>query len=178
MFSIGFIVLGVVMLFSLTILGTLALGGILAAPWVPLWQNDVRRLLTIAGAKPNELVYDLGAGDGRVIITAAKEYGCRARGFEIALLPYLVCRIRIWLAGVSQHVKLIYANFFTANLGDADIICAFLTPRAMEKLKTKFEKEVKPGCRILSYAFAIPGWEPDIVDKPNEKTTVIYRYTR
>lgn len=166
------------MLFALIILGTLALGGILAAPWVPLWQNDVRRLLTIAGAKQGELVYDLGAGDGRVIITAAKEYGCRAIGFEIALLPYLVCRTRIWLAGMSRQVKLKYANFFTADLSDADVICAFLTPRAMKKLKTKFEKEAKPGCKILSYAFAIPGWEPDLVDRPNEKTAVIYRYTR
>lgn len=164
--------------FIILILGTFALGGILAAPWVPLWNRDVKRLMDIAAVKKGEKLYDLGAGDGRIIILAAKEYGATAVGYEIATLPYFVGYIKILLLGLRGKARLKYRNFFHEDLSDADVICAFLTPAAMEKLKPKFEQETKPGCRIVSYAFHIPGWEPTKIDKPNKKTASIYLYQR
>jgi hypothetical protein len=79
------------------VLGTFALGGILAAPWVPLWQKDIRRMLKLANVKPGETVYDLGAGDGRIVIMAGKEFGAKAIGYEIAILPYLAARVKYYL---------------------------------------------------------------------------------
>lgn len=163
-------------IFLFLILGTFALGGIWAAPWVPLWKTDIRRMLKLAGVKPGELVYDLGAGDGRIIIIAGEEFGARAVGFEIAVLPYLLGYVKIWLKGLRPNVKLKYRNFFTADISAADVICFFLTPQAALKLKPKLELQAKPGCRIITYAFKIPGWTPQIIDKPDPKVTSIYLY--
>lgn len=160
------------------ILGTFALGGLLAAPWVPLWKKDVKRMLKLAEIRPGELIYDLGAGDGRILLLAAKDFGARAVGFEIAFLPYLLGCFKILVSGQRGKIKLKCRNFFAEDLSQADVICAFLTIRAMLKLKPKLEKEAKPGCRILSYAFKIPGWEPILADKPNQKTATIYIYKR
>jgi len=165
-------------LFLLLVLGTFALGGWLAAPWVPLWKKDIRRMMRIAKVKPGEIVYDLGAGDGRIVIIAAKEFDAQAIGFEIATLPYFLAYIKIWLKGLRSKIKLKYRNFFNEDLSRADVICVFLTPQAMKKLKPKFETETKPGCRIVSYAFSIPGWQPVETNKPNQKTTAIYLYQK
>lgn len=165
-------------LFLFIILGTFALGGISAAPWVPLWQKDSRRMLEVAGLKPGEELVDLGAGDARIVAIAAKDFGADAIGYEIAILPYFLGHIRILTKGLGGRAKLKYRNFFKQDLSSADVICAFLTPQAMKKLKPKFEKEVKPGARIVSYAFSVPGWQPTKIDKPSKKTTAIYLYQR
>ena len=162
----------------LVVLGTLAYGGISAAPWVPLWRGDVRRMLSIAGTKPGEEVYDLGAGDGRIVVIAASEFGAQATGFELAVLPYFLAQFIILLRGLRGRASMRYANFFNIHLGNADVICTFLTPGAMEKLKPKFEAELKPGSRVVSFAFHVPGWEPTKIDKPNKITTPIYLYER
>jgi tRNA A58 N-methylase Trm61 len=169
---IFFIVLLFLMVF------TFAWGGWSAAPWVPLWKKDIRRMLTLAKVKPGELVYDLGAGDGRMIIIAAKEFGAKAVGFEVACLPYFLAWVKISLLGLFGQARLVYKNFFLQDLSQADVIMVFLTPPAMEKLKPKFEKETKPSCRIVSYAFSIPGWQPTIKDKPDNKTGTVYVYQR
>lgn len=165
-------------LFLFIILGTLAYGGWSAAPWVPLWKKDIRRMMKLAKVSPKDIVYDLGAGDDRILIIAAKEFGAEAVGFEIATLPYLIAYIKIRLRGLKNKIQLKYRSFYNQNFFQADVICAFLTPQAMKKLKPKLEKETKSGCRIVSYAFKIPGWQPTIIDKPNKKTTAIYLYQR
>lgn len=167
LFFIPFILLG---------LGTFALGGILAAPWVPLWKKDIKRMLELAEVKPGEIVYDLGAGDGRIIIMAAKDFGAKAVGFEVAVLPFLWGYIKIKLLGLSRKAELRYNNFFNQDFGKADVICVFLTPEAMKKLKPKFQKEIKPNCRIVSYAFKIPDWKPSQISKAAKETSIyLYR---
>ncbi len=162
--------------FIILVLGTFALGGILAAPWVPLWKKDIRRMLELAEVKPGEIVYDLGAGDARILIMAAKDFKAKAVGFEVAVLPYLWGYIKIKLHGLSGQVTLKYRNFFREDFGEADVICAFLTPEAMRKLKPKFQKEIKPNCRVVSYAFHIPDWQPAKISKPKQETAVyLYR---
>jgi len=160
------------------ILGTFAYAGLSAAPWVPLWKKDVRRMLTLAKVKPGEMVYDLGAGDGRIIIMASQEFGAQSVGFEMSILPYCLAYIKILLSGLRGKTSLQYRNFFDQNFGQADVICTFLSPKAMEKLKPKFEAEAKPGCRIVSFAFHVPGWQARIIDQPNSKTTSVYLYQR
>lgn len=165
--------------FIVIIIGTFAYGGISAAPWVPLWKRDVQRMLELAEVKPGETLFDLGAGDGRIVIAAANKHGAKATGFEIATLPYFFGYIRILMSGAgAKGARLSYRNFFKQDFSEADVICAFLTPAAMAKLKPKFEKETKPGCRIVSYVFSVPDWEPTLVDKPDDKTASIYLYKR
>lgn len=173
--TIIFYILGIIFLITLI---TFALGGILAAPWLPLWKNDVKRMLKLSGVQKGEKLYDLGAGDGRIIIAAAKDYDAITVGYEIATLPYFIGYIKIILSGLSKKASLRYKNFFKEDLSQADVVCAFLTPPAMAKLKTKLEKELKPGARVVSYAFEIKGWQPKTVDKPSEKVTSIYLYQR
>ena len=160
------------------VLGTFALAGILAAPWVPLRKKDVRRMLRLAEVKPGEQVYDLGAGDGRILIIAAKEFGANSTGFEMSVLPYFVAYTKIKLLGLKSRIKLKYCDFYRQNLSQADVICTFLSSKAMEKLKTKIAREAKPGCRIVSYAFSIKGWQPKKTDKPDQKTATVYVYQR
>ena len=169
---------GIFILVMAVVLGTLAIAGISAAPWVPLWRKDIHRMMKIANVKPGDAVYDLGAGDGRMVVIAAQRYGADATGYEFAVLPYFLATTIIRLKGLRKKARIKYANFFKANLGEADVICTFLTPHAMKKLKPKFERELKPGARVVSYAFQIHGWEPTLVDKPNAKTTAIYFYQR
>ncbi|RJR31284.1 hypothetical protein C4569_02465 [Candidatus Parcubacteria bacterium] len=158
---------------------SLAYAGISAAPWVPLWKSDVRRMLKVARLKPGELLYDLGSGDGRMLIIAAREFKAKAVGYEISLLLYLISYIKIFLVNlrIENKIKINYSSFYSADLSQADVICAFLTPMAMKKLKNKFENELKPGCRIVSYAFSVPGWQAEIADKPNPKKSTVYLYT-
>ena len=171
-------VYNLLLLLLVIIFGSLAYAGISAAPWLPLWKKDVRRMLQLAQVQPGETVYDLGAGDARILIAAAQVFKAKAVGFECSLLPYFMGYINIILHGVTARVSLKYRNFFNQNLSHADVICTFLTPKAMEKLKSKLLDEAKPGCRIVSYAFALPGLEATTIDKPAEKITAIYLYQR
>lgn len=161
-----------------SVLGTFAYGGISAAPWVPLWKKDTKRMLELAQIKPGQKVVDLGAGDGRIIISAARDYGADATGYEFAILPYLWGLVRINLSGLRGQARLKYRNFFNQDLSYADVVCVFLTPAAMKKLKPKFDAELKPGTKILSYAFHLPGWQPVKTDKPNKNTMTIYLYQK
>jgi len=168
----------VLVTFLLLILGSFALAGLLAAPWVPLWKKDVKRMLELANVKPGETVFDLGAGDGRIMIIAAKEFGAKAVGFEIAFLPYFLAYIKIMLSGKKKNIKLQFKNFYHQDFSQADVICTFLSPQAMAKLKQKLQTQTKPGCRIVSYVFKIPDWQPTKIDKPSKNQATIYLYQR
>ncbi|MDD5109915.1 MAG: class I SAM-dependent methyltransferase [Patescibacteria group bacterium] len=163
-------------LIIIAVLGTFAWGGLLAAPWVPMPIRDVERLLGVAKPKAGEMLCDLGCGDGRLMVSAARQYGVQAVGYEVALLPYLLCWCRIWLYGRRRKIRVYYRNFFHQPLRNAKVVTLFLTPKAMPKLREKLEAELTLGSRVVSYAFSMPGWQPTIVDKPNPKRVAIYRY--
>lgn len=156
---------------------TFAYGAISAAPWVPLPHRDVQRLLDLANIKPGELVCDLGCGDGRLVVAAAKIYQARAIGFEIALIPYFIARVRILLAGVGDRVQVRYQNFWHVPLTPADIVICFLTPPAMTKLEAKTSAELKPTARLISYAFRLHNRTPRLVSKPKSTDAPIYLYS-
>lgn len=159
------------------IIVTFAWGGIQAAPWVPLWSDDVARMVRLSNLKSGELLYDLGAGDGRIISEAAKHPGVRAIGFEVALLPFVIGYCTLWIRGQYPRARLRYRNFYHQSLRDANVVCTFLTPSAMAKLKPLFETQLTAGCRVVSYAFPVPGWQPTRVDKPTPRLGTIYVYT-
>lgn len=149
-----------------------------AAPYVPTPAHDVQRILDLAAVKPNETVVDLGAGDGRLVLAAAKR-GATAIGYEIAILPYLVAVIRCALSSHRLRAHINFQDFYQADLRSAQVVIAFLLPRAMAKLKPKFEAELQSGTRVVSYAFPIPGWTPLRKDKTNARqlATWVYKVT-
>ena len=136
--------------------------GLTAAPWVPTSQNDIKRFLKIAAIQQGQKFYDLGCGDGRIIVAAIKE-GANAEGFEISPFPYLLSLFRFFFLK-NHKAKIRYENFWGKGLGDADIIYFYLMPEAIPKLKLKLESELKKGTKIISFAWPINGWDPVAVD--------------
>ena len=130
------------------------------AVYVPTPQDIVETMLDAAHLKKTDVLMDLGSGDGRYIIRAAKKFGCEAIGYEID--PRLVQQSReaIERAGLDARARIEHQDIFTLDLSRADVITVFLYPRLMERLLPQFEK-LKPGSRILSHQFEIPGAKPD-----------------
>ena len=129
--------------------------GFVGAPWVPTPMNVVRSMLTIAEVGPGDVVYDLGCGDGRMVITAAREYGARAVGVEIDPLRYLWCQLRITLLGLRGRV--VYGDFLKQDLSGADVVTCYLLQRTDERLQVKLSEELRPATRVVSHSFTFPG---------------------
>lgn len=166
------IIIALVLLF---LLSTVALAGASFAPWVPARKADLSRIFQLANLKAGETFYDLGCGNGRLVVYAAKNFQAKAIGLEIALPLYLICK---WRQIFNKNTIFKYKNLFTEDLSKADVIYFFGTPRRIEqKLKAKLERETKNGARIISYVFPIMGWTPNKVDKV-DNAVPIYLYIR
>ena len=126
------------------------------APWVPTSIRKVQKMLTMAEVGPDDLVYDLGCGDGRTIVAAAKRYGARAVGIEIDPLRYLWCQALITVLGLRDRVQLVYGDFFNQDLSDADVVTCYLLQSTNEKLEGKLKQELSPGTRVVSNDFTFP----------------------
>ncbi len=132
----------------------------LRSVFVPTPQDVVDKMLELAEVKKTDVVYDLGSGDGRIVISAAKKYGCRVVGYEIDKELVELSRTKAEAAGVKSLVTFELKDLFTADLGDADVIAVYLLPKQLEKLLPQLE-QLKPGARIVSHYFALPGFPPD-----------------
>jgi SAM-dependent methyltransferase len=146
---------GAAALFILFML-SFVLGG---APFVPTPSRVLHRMIELADIKPGEKVYDLGCGDGRLVIEANKKHHARAVGIEISPLAYLLARLRAFASGAD--VTFILGNFLDYNISDADVVFCYLLEGHMKKLQDKF-KTLKKDCRIVCHQFEIPGWEPQV----------------
>lgn len=127
-----------------------------AAPWVPTSMVEVHKMLQLAEIGPGDLVYDLGCGDGRIIIVAARQYGSRAIGIEIDPLRYVWCQILITILGLRSRVQVIFGDFFKKDLSDADVVTCYLLPTTNEKLESKFMQELQADTRVVSHDFLFP----------------------
>ena len=132
---------------------------IVGGPWVPSSMQVIHRMLDMAEVGPNDTVYDLGCGDGRVLVAAAKRYHAQAVGIEIDPIRYLWCQILISVLGLRKQVKIIFGNLFNADLSKADIVVCYLMPDALSKLEKKLKTELEPGKRIVSNKFSFPTLE-------------------
>ena len=129
--------------------------------YVPTPQHVVDAMLQLAGVKADDVVYDLGSGDGRIVITAAKQYGARGVGVEID--PQLVARANenAAAAGVSDRVRFVQQNLFGADVGGATVVTLYLLQSINERLRPKLVRELKPGARVVSHVFNMgPEWPP------------------
>ena len=137
--------------------------------YIPTPQPVVEAMLAGAAVKPTDVVYDLGSGDGRIVITAAKKYG--ARGVGIELDPALVKQAteNAAAAGVSDRVRFVAGNIFDADISEATVVTLYLLQSLNERLRPKLVRELKPGTRIASHVFNMgPEWPPEnklVVDR-------------
>ena len=134
------------------------------AVFVPTPQDIVEKMLELAKIAQTDVIYDLGSGDGRIVITAAKKYGCRSVGYESDKELVELSRSKAEAAGVPRLATFELSDLFNADLSDADVIVMYLLPSQLEKLLPRLEK-VKPGVRIVAHHFGLPGVRPDSVVK-------------
>lgn len=139
--------------------------GVRLAHYVPTSLLTVHRMLTLAGVGPDDVVYDLGSGDGRLVIQAASAYG--ARGVGIELDEELVERSRrnAAEAGVSDRVSFIVGDLMTADLREATVVTLYLIPSTLERLRPRFLAELPPRARVVSHDFSAGDWAPDVVER-------------
>ncbi len=130
--------------------------------FVPTPQDVVEKMLELAEVKKDDLVYDLGCGDGRIVVTAAKKYGCRAVGYDIDPQRIKESLDNVEKNKVGHLVKILQEDIFTLDLGQANVITLFLLPSLNVRLMPQLEK-LRPGSRIVSYRFDMNGVKPDKV---------------
>lgn len=131
------------------------------APFITTPSDVVVRMLRLAGTGPTDLVADLGSGDGRIVIAAAREFG--ARGVGIELDPALVekSRANAKAAEVADRVSFVHGDALLADISKASVVTVYLLPQLINRLQPRFLGELNPGTRIVSHAFVMTGWKPD-----------------
>ena len=156
------------------------MGYYISVPFVPTPMEVVREMLRVAGLKPGETVLDLGCGDGRVLVVAAKEFGARAIGIELRSDLVSKAALNAIKEDVRDRVLIIHGNFFELRLPPADVIFLYLLTSVNERLRPKLEREAKPGTRIVSHDFEVVGWRPKkIVEfRDGGRSHRIYLYVR
>ena len=128
------------------------------SPWAPWWRTNkkvAKAMCWLAKVGKNDVVYDLGSGDGTALIIAAKEFGARGVGIEIDPLRVFVSSMLLSSNGVSNKIQIKKKNFFDVDISKASVVFVYLVPKALNRLLPKFKKELKKGTRIVSYRYEI-----------------------
>ena len=144
------------------------------APYVPSPPQVIRQMLILAQLKPREVFFDLGAGDGRAVIMAAKDFGARAVGVELREDLVKKALSTVYENNLQDRVTIVNGDIFKVDLTSADVIFLYLTTSANEKVKPKLETELKPGVRVVSHDYEIVGWKPAKVENFCENPTLGY----
>jgi len=135
------------------------------APYVSSPVAVVDRMLEMANMKPGETLYDLGCGDGRVLISAVQKYHVKAVGVEIS--PKIVAKAQasIRKAGLETQATVLQGNLLDTDLTGADVVIIYLSTPLNAQLRPRLEKYLKPGSRVVSHDYAVPGWKATKIDK-------------
>ena len=134
------------------------------APWVITSPQVIQRMLELAELKPEENLIDLGAGDGRILVSAVRDFGAEALGVEIDPIRCLLAKFFIRKYGVRGKAKIRWGNMYHTDISGADVVSIFLTRNTNKRLIPVLEDRLVQGTRIVSYAFPIPGWTPVKID--------------
>ncbi len=145
------------------------------APFVSSPHDVVRKMLEVAKASKEDVLVDLGCGDGRILSTAVKDFGVRsASGYEIREDLFKTASGEVEKLNLTNKIHVYNRDLFQADLKDATLITLYLTTYANERLKPKLRAEARPGARIVSHDFMINGWKPSKKENYNEHTIYVY----
>lgn len=145
------------------------------SPWAPWWRTNrktARAICELVEIDRQDIVYDLGCGDGTLIITVGREFGAKAVGVEIDPLRVWIARIRVWMNNLLEKVEVRQGDLFKTNLSEASVVVVYLVPKTLEKLLPKFRKELKKGTRIVSYRY---GMNLKIVKEDKKNNLFLYK---
>lgn len=138
------------------------------APWVPSSLRTVRKMLDMAQLQPGEKLVDLGAGDGRIVILAARSYRARAEGVEIDPMRWLFANTLIRILGLRDRARVQLGNMFEFNFSDADVVTMYLLQSTNQRLKAHLAEQLQPGARVVSHSFSISEWTPIALDDDSD----------
>ena len=176
--------LGLSILATFAVIAAIPLDGVASAqdsifenkkivPFVPTPQEVVDKMVELAGVKKGDVVYDLGSGDGRIVITAAKK-GAKAVGFEIDGDLVKQSRDNIRKAGVQELAEIRQQDILTVDLSAASVVTMYLLPDVNLQLKPKILSQLKPGSRVVSHAFDMGDWKPDRIERVEGRTLYLW----
>jgi precorrin-6B methylase 2 len=133
----------------------------LTAPFITTPDEVVRRMLELAQTRPDDMVVDLGSGDGRIVIAAARQFGARGLGIELDGGLVEKSRANAARAGVAGRVSFVQGDVLAADISAATVVTIYLLPDLMNRLQPRLLSRLQPGTRIVSHAFTMTGWRPD-----------------
>ena len=141
------------------------------SPWSPWWRTNgkiARSIIKTAKISKHDFIYDLGCGDGVLLVTAAQKVGAQGIGVEIDPARVLIARLRILLHGLNQNIHIKRGDLFKEDISQASVIVVYLVPKTLKRLEEKFRKELKIGTRIVSYVYPIEYFPEIARDQKNQ----------
>jgi tRNA A58 N-methylase Trm61 len=129
-------------------------------PYIPTPEDIIPKMLALASVMPGETVFDLGSGDGRMVIAAARDFRARVVGVELRRRLVRECRKKVKEMGLSRQVTISCRNFKKVDLRKADVLATYLSSYTLNLMGPKFIKELRPGARIVNFDYPIPSWTP------------------
>jgi hypothetical protein len=167
-----FLYMGIFIIAIFIIVVWIMWSSLIGAGFEPTSMNRVKKMLDIAEIGPEDVLYDLGSGDGRIVSEAVKSYGARAVGIEADPIRVFWSRIFLFYHGIHPKSKIKWGNLFNEEIFEATALTLFLGGKANEKLKDKLVNELKPGTPVVSYFWKFNDWKPIKIDKEDR----IYLY--
>lgn len=143
--------------------------------FVPTAYTTVKAMLELAQVTQGDTVYDLGCGDGRIVVTAALEYGARAVGIELQAELLREAQALAKRLKVEDKVRFIQGDLFETDISEATVVTLYLLTRLNVKLRPKLMRELKPGTRIVSHAFGMGDWQPEKVVRDGGSSIFLWR---
>ncbi|MBL0159258.1 MAG: class I SAM-dependent methyltransferase [Bryobacterales bacterium] len=152
------------------------------APYYPTPETVVERMLKLGGLKPGEKMFDLGSGDGRVVIMAADKFKADATGVEYDADLYKQSSDRIKALGLEKRARIIHGDILKQDFSPAHMLAVYLLPSSNDKIRPMLEKQLKPGTRIVAHDFMFQGWTPvkeeHVEDDGEGRSHTLYLYVR
>lgn len=152
------------------------------APYYPTPQIVVEKMLKLGHLQPGEKMVDLGSGDGRIVIMAAKEFKADASGVELDTDLYNQSMDRIRKLGLQDRARIIHGDILKQDYSSADLVTIYLLPSSNEKVRPLLEKQLRKGARVVSHDFDMSGWTPEEVDEVEDdgegRSHTLYLYRR